>query len=140
MDGWKIRHKNIKREKKICGEIYSFVADQIEGLIDIEIGNYLYEESNGKLSLHYDRWTNGGIDVYIYDNQFCEINKWDKIDFTKEDINMPLPIDDMLMIEHLHYEDILWFIMNFKEEKKEMIKRIDRYIEWKEKYNEKNKK
>jgi len=44
----------------------------------------------------------------------------------------------MLMIEHLHYEDILWFIMNFKEEKKEMIKRIDQYIEWKEKYNEKN--
>ena len=134
MNNWKIRHKNINREKKNRGETYSFVADQIEGLIDIEIGNYLYEESDGKLSLHYDRWANGGIDIYIYDNQFCKINKWDKIDF----ITIPTSIDAMFMIEHLHYEDILWFIMNFKEEKKEMIKRIDRYIEWKEKYNEKN--
>ena len=136
MDNWKTRHKNINREKKNRGEIYSFVADQIEGLIDIEIGNYLYEESDGKLSLHYDRWANGGIDIYIYDNQFCQIDKWDKIDFTQKYIDAPLP--NMLMIEHLHYEDILWFIMNFKEEKKEIIKRIDRYIEWKEKYNEKN--
>ena len=136
MDNWKIRHKNINREKKNRGEIYSFVADQIEGLIDIEIGNYLYEESDGKLSLHYDRWAKGGIDIYIYDNQFCQIDKWDKIDFTQKYIDAPLP--NMLMIEHLHYEDIIWFIMNFKEEKKEMIKKIDRYIEWKEKYNEKN--
>ena len=136
MDNWKIRHKNINREKKNRGEIYSFVADQIEGLIDIEIGNYLYEESDGKLSLHYDRWAKGGIDIYIYDNQFCQIDKWDKIDFTQKYIDAPLP--NMLMLEHLHYEDILWFIMNFKEEKKEMIKKIDRYIEWKEKYNEKN--
>ena len=134
MDNWKIRHKNINKEKKNRGEIYSFVVDQIEGLIDIEIGNYLYEESDGKLSLHYDRWAKGGIDIYIYDNQFCQIDKWNKIDF----ITIPTSIGDMFMIEHLQYEDILWFIMNFKEEKKEMIKKIDRYIEWKEKYNEKN--
>ena len=42
MDSWKKRHKNIEKEKKCRGEVYSFIADQIEGLIDIEIGNYLY--------------------------------------------------------------------------------------------------
>ena len=41
MNNWKIRHKNINREKKNRGEIYSFIADQIEGLINIEIGNYI---------------------------------------------------------------------------------------------------
>ena len=87
MDNWKIRHKNINKEKKNRGEIYSFVVDQIEGLIDIEIGNYLYEESDGKLSLHYDRWAKGGIDIYIYDNQFCQIDKWNKIDLNKVNSN-----------------------------------------------------
>lgn len=135
MDSWKIRHKNIEKEKKCRGEIYSFIADQIEGLIDIEIGNYLYEKAKSKFSLHYNRWANGGIDIYIFDEDFCTINDFDKIDFTVE----PFDIDDLLMIEHLHYEDILWFIMNFKEEKRKMVKRVDRYIEWKEKYNEKNK-
>lgn len=136
MNSWKIKHKNIEKEKKCCGEVYSFIADQIEGLIDIEIGNYLYEKAKSKFSLHYNRWVNGGIDIYIFDEDFCTINDFDKIDFTTE----PFDIDDLLIIEHLHYEDILWFIMNFKEEKKKMIKRIDQYIEWKERYNEKNKK
>ena len=126
MDSWKIRHKNIEKEKKCCGEIYSFIADQIEGLIDIEIGNYLYEKSKSKFSLHYNRWVNGGIDVYIFDEDFCTINDFDKM--------------DLLMIEHLHYEDILWFLMNFDKEKVKMKQRVDKYIEWKEKYNEKNKK
>ena len=134
MNSGKIRYKNIEKEKKCRGEVYSLIADQIEGLIDIEIGNYLYEKAKSKFSLHYNRWANGGIDIYIFDEDFCTINDFDKIDFTIE----PFDIDDLLMIEHLHYEDILWFIMNFKEEKKKMIKRIDRYVEWKEKYNEKN--
>lgn len=137
MDSWKIRHKNIEKEKKCCGEIYSFIADQIEGLIDIEIGNYLYNKTDALTTkLHYDRWQNGGIDVYIYDSEFCKIDKYDKIDFVEE----PFGIDDILMIEHLHYEDILWFLMNFDKEKEKMKQRVDEYIEWKEKYNEKNKK
>ena len=136
MDSWKKRHKNIEKEKKCRGEVYSFIADQIEGLIDIEIGNYLYEKAQSKFSLHYNRWQNGGIDVYIFDEDFCKIDDFDKIDFTEE----PFGIDDLLMIEHLHYEDILWFLMNFDKEKEEMKQRVDEYIEWKEKYNEKNKK
>lgn len=128
--------KRKKEEIKNCGELYSSLVDQIEGLLDIEIGNYIYEETNDKLSIHINRYLNGGLDIYIYDQDFCILNDFDMIDFN-QDINN---IDDILMIEHLHYEDILWFIMNFKEEKKEMIKRIDRYIEWKEKYNEENKK
>lgn len=136
MDSWKKRHKNIEKEKKCRGEVYSFIADQIEGLIDIEIGNYLYEKAQSKFSLHYNRWQNGGIDVYIFDEDFCKIDDFDKIDFTEE----PFGIDDLLMIEHLHYEDILWFLMNFDKEKIKMKQRVDKYIEWKEKYNEKNKK
>ncbi len=136
MDSWKIRHKNIEKEKKCSGEIYSFIADQIEGLIDIEIGNYLYEKSKSKFSLHYNRWVNGGIDVCIFDEDFCKINDFDKMDFTVE----PFGIDDLLMIEHLHYEDILWFLMNFDKEKVKIKQRVDEYIRWKEKYNEKNKK
>ena len=104
MDSWKIRHKNIEKEKKCRGEIYSFIVDQIEGLIDIEIGNYLYNKTDALTTkLHFG-------------------------------------IDDLLMIEHLHYEDILWFLMNFYKEKEKMKRRVDEYIEWKEKYNEKNKK
>lgn len=136
MDSWKRKHKNIEKEKKCRGEVYSFIADQIEGLIDIEIGNYLYEKAKSKFSLHYNRWANGGIDIYIFDEDFCKINDFDKMEFTVE----PFGIDDLLMIEHLHYEDILWFLMNFDKEKVKIKQKVDEYIRWKEKYNEKNKK
>lgn len=126
--------KQQKEERKLCGDFYQGLVDQIEGLINIEIGNYLYEESDSQLSLYFNRWTNGGLDVYIYDDKYSYINNYNKLDM-KLDI-MPIikrfNIDDMILLEHLHYEDMLWFIMNFKEEKKHIIKRIDEYIKWKE--------
>lgn len=114
--------KQRKKEKQICGNIYQFLIDQIIGLIEIDIGNYLYEKAN--FSLHFDRWTNGGLDVYIFDPNYCTVDKWNKIEFNDD------YIDDILMIEHLHEEDMLWFILNYQQEKKKMIEKVDKYLKY----------
>ena len=133
--------KYIKARRKNVGDFRENLLIQIEGLLNIEIGNYIYE--NGKdLNLKPFFDMRGGADIYIYDDDFARIDEYGNIEF-KEYFNADgrLMIDDKSMMGHYHYEDLLWLIMNFKEEKKYMIKRIDEYINWKEKYlNEKDKK
>jgi hypothetical protein len=83
---------------------------QIEGLIDIEIGNYAYKKG---LELYIEDYNYSSIDVYIKNENYTE--------------------DDYLMygdrehIIHLHREDLLWFIMNFNKNKKDYLKLIDNY-------------
>ena len=36
--------------------MYEVLIEQIEGMVNIEIGNYLYKKTNGTKWLHYDRW------------------------------------------------------------------------------------
>jgi hypothetical protein len=54
---------------KRCGDAYAQLEEQIIELIEIEIGNYLYDKTNGELTLHFNRGF-GGFDVYIYDKTY----------------------------------------------------------------------
>lgn len=122
------------RKKRYTNELHNELLLQLNGLLEIEIGNYIYE--NGEhLNLRPHIEINGGIDVYIFDGYFAKLTKNNKIDFYSyfqiDDIS---DISDISLIGHYHYDDLLYLIINFKEEKKEMIKKIDRYIEWKENY------
>ena len=112
-----------QKEKKICGEAYQFIVDQIIGMIEIDIESYLFKILG--LRLHFNRWSNGGLDIYINDPEYCTVNKFDKLEFNDDDI------DDILIVEHLHEEDMLWFIMNYQQEKQVMKDRIDKYIKFK---------
>jgi len=109
---------------KVYEQIHHFIVDQIADMIEIDIGNYLYDDIYN-LHLHFDKWSNGGLDVYINDPEYCTVNKFDKLEFNDDDI------DDILMVEHLHEEDMLWFIMNYQQEKQVMKNRVDRYKRFK---------
>ena len=110
---------------KVYEQIYQFIVDQIVGMIEIDIGNYLYEWEGYNLQLHFDKWSNGGLDVYINDPEYCTVNEFDKLEFNDDDI------DDVLMIEHLHQEDMLWFIINYQQEKQVMKDRVNKYLKFK---------
>lgn len=133
--------KHIKAKRKNVGDFRENLLTQIEGLLNIEIGNYIYE--NGRhLNLKPFFDMRCGADIYILDEDFAEIDEYNMLDFKKAfHIFGDFELEDKSMMGHYHYEDLLWLILNFKEEKKYMIKKIDEYIDWKEKYlDEKNKK
>lgn len=54
--------------------VHQELIKQIKGLINIEVGNYLYR-NKGKLNLDLYIDGNDGIDVYIYDKDFAKITK-----------------------------------------------------------------
>ena len=87
-------------------ELYNELLRQIEGLIDIEIGNYAYD--NG-LELFYDK--RGGIDIYV-----------DKIGSEDKDIF------ERYQIGHYHNNDLLYLILYFEKEKQRMLNYINEYI------------
>ena len=119
-----MNRKQKRKERKICGEFYQFIIEQIIGLIEIDIGNYLYDKINK--SLYFNRYINGGLDVYIFDNDYSFIDKYGLINFNDSNI------DDIFEIEHLHKEDMLYFILNYKKEKQKMIERVNKYLKFKE--------
>lgn len=121
----KLLDKQRKREIKRCGDFYVGLTDQIQGLIEIEVGNYLYSKGIPASYIHFDRWSNGGIEVYIFDEEIASLDKRGKIQTDYEDI---------LLLAHLHYEDMLYFILNFGKEKKRMFEYVDRYLKFKEDY------
>ena len=103
-----------KKEELIKEAVYEVIYEQVKGLIDIEIdNNYLFKKYDGKYLLYYEKGS--GLDVYIVNKEFDE----EDFDVVEMDKNMVL---------HLHKEDFLYFIMNFKEKKQEMIDFIDKYI------------
>lgn len=103
------RRKEIKINEKMQRAVLEELTMQVYGIIEIEVGNYAYKKG---LELEYE--TSNGIDVYI------------KNDELKDDWGTP---DDICHIIHLHREDLLWFVVNLKENKKKAIKYIDEYIE-----------
>lgn len=117
----------IFRRKWKENEIHKELLTQIEGLINIDIGNYIYDVGED-LNLKPHIEVGNGIDIYIYDEDFIKLDKYNHAEI--EDVDM----ERKLMIGHYHYEDLLWLIINFKDEKKYMINKIDNYILWKEKY------
>ena len=112
-----------RKERKNCGELYQFLVDQIIGLIEIDIGNYLYDKA-GK-NLYFNRYINGGLDIYIFDDDYDFVDEYGLIDFSDPNI------DDVLEIEHLHKEDMLYFLFNYEKEKHKMIERINKYLKFK---------
>lgn len=110
------------------------LIEQIEGLINIDIGSYIYNLAP-KLKLHMESF--GGLDIYIYDEDFAFLDEYKKICF-----KTPYwLINDKSMIGHYHSEDLLWLIINYDKEKKKMIEYVNKYINWKkENYNEESKK
>jgi len=120
--------------KRKENELRKELLYQLEGMINIEIGNYIY---SNKLEMHIEAIN--GIDVYIYDKDFAYINHYDMIDFMPPNFMFKgLYIDDISLIGHYHSEDLLYLIMNFKTEKEAMLKKVDKYIKWKEAYLKRN--
>ena len=120
--------------KRKENEFRKELLDQLEGMINIEIGNYIY---SNKLEMHIEAIN--GIDVYIYDKDFAYINHYNMIDFMPPNFMFKgLYIDDISLIGHYHSEDLLYLIMNFKTEKEAMLKKVDKYIKWKEAYLKRN--
>ena len=106
----------------------------------MELKDYI-KEAGGKLNLRLH--IEGDTRIYIYDKDFSYINEYNEIKF-KDDYffaNNGIPIQEKSLIGHYSYSHLLWLVLNFKEEKKYMLKKIDEYIEWKENYlYEKNQK
>ena len=102
----------MKKQEKMQLAVLEELTMQVCGVIDIEIGNYAY---NKGLELEYE--TSNGIDVYIKDDKL--IDDW----------GTPY---DICHIIHLHREDLLWFCLNLKENKKKAIKHIQEYLEFKD--------
>ena len=110
---------------KVYEQMHQFIIDQIIGMIEIDVGNYLYKWEGYKVDLHFNKRSNEGLDVYINDPEYCIINEFNKLEFNDDNI------DDILTVEHLHQEDMLWFIMNYQQEKQVMKDRVDKYIKFK---------
>lgn len=134
-----------KRKNKE-NEFHQELIEQIKGLINIDIGCYLYNVAPD-LELHIESY--GGIDIYIFDKDFAYLDEYKQINFKEQSsLNIrpfhesiePMPIkfkvpywiiDDKSMIGHYHREDLLWLIMNYEKEKEKMIKQINGYVNWK---------
>lgn len=89
---------------------------QLEGLLNIELGGYLFDfetanESHGCLELDIDRGGNG-LDVYVHPSD-------EQLSFDNE---------DDYMIGHYHPDDLLFLILNWEKEKQKMKQEIDRII------------
>lgn len=105
-------------DNKIQNAIHEELLFQIKGLINIELGNYLWEleDSNGiypygddSIDLYMD--TGGdGIDIYA---------------ITK-DVKLTTINADWYMVGHYHADDLLYLILNWKEEKESMKEEIYR--------------
>lgn len=115
-----IFRKNWKENK-----IHKELLTQIEGLLNIDIGNYIYN-IGADLNLKPYMVVKNGIDIYINDEDYIKIDKYGFVDIDNGDM------EKKLMIGHYHYEDLLWLLMHYNEEKKYMIKKIDEYVDWKE--------
>lgn len=121
-----------KKEKSMHEELLI----QLKGLIEIELGDYINNDiKESKLKLHIE--TYNGLDIYVLDDDFGFIDNYNSIHFYAENFMFKgLYIDDISLVGHYHYEDLLYLILNFKEEKKQIIKNIEKYIEWKNNYLE----
>lgn len=131
----------IKMTDIVQSGVHKELIKQIKGLINIEIGNYLYD-NKGDLNLDIYIDGNDGLDIYIYDKDFAKINEDNQFYFKEYfETENGIMIDDKSMLGHYHSDDLLYLIMNFQEEKKYMRKNVDEYINWKERYlDEKDKK
>ena len=114
------------------GGAYAQLEKQLIGAFDIELGGYLFDNHKDTYlySIHYNRYTNGGIDIYLFDRYYYE--KKFKID-TKTNWLEPDPDYERYgELYHLHAEDLLWVILNWDKEIEKIKLRINEYFKWKE--------
>lgn len=105
---------------------------QVEGLINIDVGNYIKNKKHSYIgSLNIDIYieSKNGINVYITDDDFVNdkyvIDKYGFVEFNDTAHEL------RAFIGHYHYEDLLWLLMNYETEKKKMIDKVDKYFFWK---------
>ena len=125
---WSKKHSFYDKLAKNRGAIYAELERQIVELIYVEIGNYLYDKTKGELTLHFNR-SYSGFDVYIYDKAYEGI----RFDMEEYDENKYLNTYDtgyemLVLLLHLHDNDMLWFLFNKDEKFKKMKKQIKKYI------------
>lgn len=113
---------------KRCGDAYAQLEEQVIELIEIEIGNYLYDKTNGELTLHFNR-SFGGFDVYIYDKTY-EGTRFDMEEYHNSKFLNTYDTGYELLVNllHLHENQMLWFLTNKDKQFKKMKKQIKRYI------------
>lgn len=96
-------------KEKVTSAINEYMIMQIKGYLDIAVGNIACQYG---LDIGYHTG-HGGIDVFINDSKYCDQSSRDPMYFLKgfEDEKY-----DELMIGHYHHEDLLWLVMNIKDE------------------------
>lgn len=99
------------------------LVDQLVGVLEIEVGNYIYKAYKDELYINKGDYGNEyGLDIYI----------------KSPDLEDYCDADDRMLL-HLHPEDILYAILNHIEISKDMIDTYNKYKEEEQK-NEKSKK
>ena len=88
-------------------ELYNELLRQVEGLIDIEIGNYAYDND---LELFYEVLPDC-LNIYVDEIGSEYKNVWDRH-----------------QIGHYHDNDLLYLILYFEKEKQRMLNYINEYI------------
>lgn len=101
-------------------DIHSELILQIEGMINIDIGNYLFEKKG--IDLFFDGKYD--LNIYINDSNYVKPDKYGNV-FIDD-----LEVERKVFIGHYHNDDLLWLLMNYENEKNKMLKRIDDYIKW----------
>lgn len=113
-----------KRELKNMGETYQFFADQIEGLIRNTVEECT-TDCEEPLTVKFDRYGNGGMDVYIFDSDYCSVDKFNMTEFSDPNV------DDILRLVHLHANDLFYFLANFWHYATSIDEKIEQYYAWK---------
>ncbi len=118
--------KNASREELIY---------QLEGAINIELGNYIFDKNwmdwvnkgfPDKPQLNIYCHNTGGIDVYLVDNRYATVEN-DNLILNCEDKKF-YELLDIFMIGHYHSDDLLWLTLNFEKEIRSMKNQINFYV------------
>lgn len=117
-----------KRELRNMGQTYQFFADQVEGLIRTIVEEHIFynRDCEKPLSVKFDRYGNGGMDVYIFDSDYCSVDKFNMTEFSDPNV------DDILRLVHLHANDLFYFLAKFRRYATSIDEKIEQYYAWKE--------
>ena len=105
----------------MTSDIHKELLWQIKGLLNIDIGNYLFEKAG--IDLYYEG--DYELNIYINDSKYVIPDKYGYVDVND------IEIERKIFIGHYHADDLLWLLIHYETEKNKLLKRVDEYLEWK---------
>ena len=122
--------------EKIRKAVHDELLFQIEGLLNIELGSYLYD-INGSNQPRYELWicNTGGIDIYLLDPRYVIFDQ-EGVEFIDNEECGFSPhhykyydTQDWCMVGHYHSDDLIYLILNWKSEVQQMKQEMNRIME-----------